>query len=168
MMHQFIRRAAVVALASVWLALPAHAQSNQPSAASLAAAKEILEIKGSTHLFDPVAPGVVEQVRLMFLQTNPMVSKDLNDVAARLRDQYAPRSSELRDNLIRTYATRFTEAELKELLAFYKTPLGRKAIQEEPKVLDDSMANMEDWSQKLTTEVIDKMRAEMKKKGHDL
>jgi len=168
MIHPFVGRIAVVALTSLWLGLPVHAQSAQPSAASIAAAKEILEIKGSTTLFDPVAPGVVEQVRLTLLQTNPMVAKDLNEVAARMREQYTPRSAELRDNLIRTYASKFSEAELKELLAFYKTPLGRKSISEEPKVLDEAMANMEDWSQKLTAEVIDKMRAEMKKKGHDL
>ena len=37
------------------------------------------------------------------------------------------------------YATHFTEAELKEMLAFYKTPVGMKLITEQPKVGDEGM-----------------------------
>jgi hypothetical protein len=41
-------------------------------------------------------------------------------------------------------------------------------VDEEPKALDESMANAGNWGDKLSEEVIDRMRAEMKKRGHDL
>ena len=68
----------------------------------------------------------------------------------------------------RIYAGHFTEAELKAILAFYQSPLGQKMIVEEPKALDESMANAGEWGDNLSEEVIAKMRAEMKKRGHDL
>ena len=43
------------------------------------------------------------------------------------------------------YAQRFTEAELKQLLAFYQSPVGKKALVEEPKVLDQAMAYAGTW-----------------------
>jgi hypothetical protein len=41
-------------------------------------------------------------------------------------------------------------------------------IAEEPKALDQSMTYAQDWARRLSDEVVVKMRAEMKKLGHDL
>ena len=40
------------------------------------------------------------------------------------------------------------------MLAFYKTPLGKKLIAEEPHVLDQSMNNAEAWANRLREEMI--------------
>ena len=55
-----------------------------------------------------------------------------------------------------------------EALAFYKTPLGRKMVSEEPKILDQSLKDAKAWADRLSEEVIGMFRAEMKKKGHDI
>jgi uncharacterized protein len=46
--------------------------------------------------------------------------------------------------------------------------LGRKIVNEEPKVLDDGFRRIQQWANKFSEEVMSKMRAEMKKKGYDL
>jgi hypothetical protein len=104
----------------------------------------------------------------VFLQMNPMLFRDLNEVASRLRSELAPRQAELSDEIARLYAARFTEQELRDVLAFYRSTLGRKVIAEEPKVLDAGMTYAQNWANKLSEEVLAKIRAEMKKKGHDL
>ena len=70
--------------------------------------------------------------------------------------------------IARAYASRFTEQELKEILAFYKTPLGKKLIVEEPKGVDDATKRVDEWANKFAEEVLARIRAEMKKKGHNL
>jgi hypothetical protein len=40
-------------------------------------------------------------------------------------------------------------------------------IAEEPKALDQSMSFAQDWSRKFSDEVLAKIRAEMKKRGHN-
>jgi hypothetical protein len=152
--------------AMVMLLGPASAQ--QPSAAALATAREIVDVKGTSALFNPVISGILERARITFLQTNPNLQRDLDAVGAQLRTEYAPRISEIRENLARLYAQRFTEVELKDVLAFYKSPLGVKVSAEEPKFVDDSMKFMDDWAEKLFAEVVNKFRTEMKKKGHDI
>jgi uncharacterized protein len=57
---------------------------------------------------------------------------------------------------------------LKQILSFYQSPLGQKLIDEEPKALDESMAMAGTWADDFSQDVINKMRAEMKKRGHDL
>jgi uncharacterized protein len=104
----------------------------------------------------------------MFMQTNFMWSKDLNEVAIIVEKQYQPRINEVVDTSARIYASHFTEQELKDLLTFYQSPLGKKAISEEPKALNESMSSAGRWADNLSLEVIDAMRAEMKKRGHDL
>ncbi len=159
-------RAALVALAAVLLVAPARAQ--QPTPGALAAARELMEIKGAKNMLEPVVLGIVEQARVVILQTNPSLAKDLDEVSAQLRTEYAPRTSEQLDEMTKLYAQRFTEQELKEAVAFYKTPLGKKIIVEEPKVLDQSFARIREWANKLEDEVRGRMRVEMKKRGHNL
>jgi uncharacterized protein len=160
--------AAMLALALA-LALGGGAvDAQQPSAGALATAKEVIAVKGAAAVYEPIVPGVIEQAKGMFLQANPMLSKDLNEVAAKLRAEYASRSAEVLNDVAKIYASRFTEQELKDTLAFYRSPLGRKLLVEEPAILDQSMRNAQNWANRLSEEVIIKIRTEMKKRGHEI
>ena len=159
------RAAAVVFTMAMFTGL---ASAEEPTPAAVAVAKELIVLKGSTQLWDAVVPGVIEQVKAVFMQTNPALGRELNDVAAQLRTEFAPRASQLVDQVAQLYARTFTEQELKDALTFYKSPLGRKIVNEEPKVLDDGFRRIQQWANKFSEEVMSKMRAEMKKKGYDL
>ena len=68
----------------------------------------------------------------------------------------------------KAYAARFTEQELKEIVAFYKTALGKKMLVEEPLAIETGFARAKEWANTFSNEVMARMRSEMKKKGHDL
>jgi hypothetical protein len=161
-----LSRFVAVGLALASLVAPAAAQS--PSPAAVAAAKELLVLKGATSMFEPLLPGVVDRMRMVFLQQNPTLAKDLSEVATSLKTELAVRVAELQEEAAKVYASKFTEQELKEILAFYRTPLGKKVVEEDPKILDQTLAMADQWLKKLENEVLSKMRAQMKKKGHDL
>ena len=144
------------------------ADAQQPSPAAIATAKEVITVKGATALWDPLVPGVIEQAKSVFVQANPTLLKDLNEVALKLRAEYAPRSQEVVNEVAKLYAARFTEQELKDMLAFYKSPLGKKLLIEEPSILDQSMRNAQSWADRLSQEVIGKIRTEMKRRGHEI
>ena len=163
-----IKPVRTVMLALVLSACVATAHAQQPSAAAIATAKELITVKGAAALYNPLIPGVVEQAKGVFLQTNPMLAKPLNDVAAKLRAEYAARNAEVLNDMATLYASHFSAQELKDALNFYKSPLGRKMIAEEPKVLDQAMKNAQVWADRLSQEIISRMRAEMKKLGHDI
>ncbi len=143
----------------------AHAAQAQ-SAASVALAGQILETKGAYAAFDPVVDGVIRFTKGTFLQINPNLTRDLDAVAAQITQEFVAKRQEARTEVARAYAAQFTEQELKDALAFYKGPLGKKIIDAEPKAFDAINKSMEAWSEKFAAEVNAKMRAEMRKKGH--
>ena len=163
----FTRTLCAAAIACLAFAQDARAQA-QPSAAAVALGREVVEAKGALNMFDSVIVGVIEYHKGVLLQSNPNLQKDLNDVAARLSTEFAPRRANVQTEIARAYASRFTEQELKEILAFYKTPLGKKLIVEEPKGVDDATKRVDEWANKFAEEVLVRIRAEMKKKGHNL
>jgi len=164
----FVRRAAIAGMALACLAgaLPAAAQ--QPSASAVATAKELLVTKGATTMFDPLIPGMIENTKNTFLPTNPGLFKDFNEVATRLRAELGPKRNEIVEQIARLYAQRFSETEMKEIIAFYKSPTGKKFATEEPQVIDQGLKQAEEWARRMSEEVMTRFRAEMKKKGHDL
>lgn len=166
MIARIVRLAPVAAL--VCLLGMAHAQAQGPSASAIATARELVQTKGGNAMFDPVIVSVVEQTKGALLQTNPQLAKDLNDVATQLRSEFAPRRDELIAQAARLYAERFSEQELKDMLAFYKSPLGKKMSMTEPQVLDETFNYIQQWGGRVSEEVMNRFRAEMKKKGHNL
>jgi uncharacterized protein len=164
----FVPTARAVALGLALAATTVCAQAQQPSAATLASARELMELKGVKNLVEPVVVGVVQQTTGTILQTNPGLSKDLDEVSAQLRNEYQPRIAEMTNEIVRLYAQHFSEQELKEAVAFYKSPAGKKILTEEPKILDESYARIQQWANRLQDEVMTRVRAEMKKRGHNL
>jgi len=156
-----------VALALLAVSVAAGQAQQKPSPAAVEMAREIVLLKGGDRIFSPLIPGVIEQSKNMFLQQNPALQKDLDDVAAKLRTEFAPRKTEVMTEVARAYASHFTEQELKEILAFYKSPVGKKVIEQEVKALEQSMGVAQQWAAKFSDEVVTKIRAEMQKKGHD-
>jgi hypothetical protein len=166
--------AVLAALAALGLAGPAVSQEPAPapppavSSAQLQLGKQIVEIKGIKAMFEPMVRGVVEKTKQAVLQSNFVWSKDINEIAANIAKNDEPRVNELVDATARYYASHFTEAELKTILTFYQSPLGQKMLVEEPKAVDESMAYAGEWGDNLSNEVLNKLRVEMKKRGHDI
>lgn len=159
-------RAAIVA-ASLVLSGAALAQQ-KPSPVALKTAGEIVKVTGALDLFAPIVPGVVEQSRQFFVQQNPMITNDVNEVAAQIRKDYEARISEVHTKVIDIYAANLSEQELKDILAFYSSPAGKKFLVAQPKIVDESLKYAQEWANSLSDEVIGKMREALKKKGHKL
>jgi hypothetical protein len=163
-----IRFAALLALAAGWFAVPA-AHAQEPTANALAFAQELIITKGANALFDPVIPGVIETAKNSFIPTNPSLGRELNEVAAVLHKEYEPaKRTDLLKEVARVYAQRFTEQELRDMVVFYKSPLGQKMIKQEPVALEQSFKQAQTWADGFSEVVLGRFRAEMQKKGHPL
>lgn len=147
---------------------PATLSNPNPSPASIATAKELLALKGAPEMFGGLVDNVVKSPQNTFLPTNPNLSKPMSEVTNQLLTEYAPKKDELLTEVARAYAKHFTEAELKELLVFYQSPVGRKALVTEASAVEDGFKYAQDWSGQFSEQVLTRFRAEMKKRGSDL
>jgi uncharacterized protein len=155
--------------------LPAGAQTPQAppplkdaSPAAIAAANEILSMKNARAMYAQAVPNIVAQTKDALLRENIMYQKDLNEVAVVVAKTLAGREKEIGDGMAKIYANEFTEQELKDLVVFYKTPLGQKLLSTEPKAIQFSMAYMNKWGQVFAEAVNEQFRIEMKKRGKDI
>jgi hypothetical protein len=165
--NSFSRIAFVATLACACLG-PLAAPAQQPSAAAVTLARDVIVTKGAGGLVDPLVRGVIESVKNSFVPTNPNLTRELNDVAAALHKELDGKRSEALDQLARAYAAHFTEQELKDLVVFYKTPLGQKFVKEEPAAIEDGLKRAQQWADTFADTVMARMRTEMQKKGHPL
>jgi hypothetical protein len=138
------------------------------SPAAMAAAKEILAMKNANAMYASAVPNVVEQTKNALMQTNLNYQKDLNEVAIIVAKNLAGREKEIGEGMAQIYANEFSEQELKDLVTFYKTPLGQKLLATEPRAIQFSMSYMNQWGQVFAQTVNDAFRAEMKKRGKDI
>ncbi len=113
-------------------------------------------------------PGIVQRTKDVLLQNNLNYQKDLNEVAVIVAKSLAGREKEIGDGMAQVYANEFTEQELKDLVTFYKSPLGQKLLASEPRAIQLSMSYMNQWAQIFAETVNAQFRAEMRKRGKEI
>jgi hypothetical protein len=166
-MLRSVCRTTHLAVLAVLLAVTTVQAQKKPSAEEMATAKELTQLIGAADLSKPLVAGVVEQAKVVFLQQNPGLSKDLNEIAAKVRTELEPRTSEFINEVARLYATHFTEQELKAIVAFYKSPVGKKMQALQPLIVTASGRFAQEWAGRLSDVAINKMQDELKKRGHN-
>ncbi|MGC2082013.1 MAG: DUF2059 domain-containing protein [Bradyrhizobium sp.] len=153
----------VLALA---LAGSASAQQTKPaSAACMAGAREILAMKNVAVMYANAVPGIVQQAKTQLVQSNLNYQKDLDDVALVVAKEFTGKEKEIGEGMAEAYCKEFTDKEITDLVAFYKSPLGQKLLAAEPRAIQGSMAYMNQWAQNFADVVTAQFRAEMKKRG---
>ena len=163
-----------LALGLALAAVPAGAQQPAPqqpaplkpaSPAAIAVAKELLTLKGVGSIYATAVPNIVQRAKDQLLASNLNYQKDLNEVAVIVAQSLAGREKEIGEQMAKIYASDFSEQELKDLVAFYKTPVGQKLLAQEPKTVQASMTYMQQWAQSFSDTVMGEFRSEMKKRG---
>ncbi len=155
---------------AVALALPGTAAlaQNKPTPAGIAAAKEILTLKNAPQMYQSIVPNIVQRTKDTLLQSNLNYQKDLNEVAVKVAHDFAGREKEITEEMAKIYATDFTEQELKDLVTFYKSALGKKLLEQEPKSIQASLSYMNEWAQKFSETVNAAFRSEMRARGKEI
>jgi hypothetical protein len=151
-------------------AAPAYFPQTAPvSDSQFALAKEIVGLTGIAKTFDPFIPAMLNELNGNLTRTRPELLADMNAV---MKDTIAPeftkRTNEMIDYAARLVANSMPESELKETLAFLKTSAGKHYTDLQPMILSRIVSGLEAWNRVLSVEMMDRVRAEMKKKGHDL
>jgi hypothetical protein len=151
---------------------PPAATATQPlkqgTPACMAAAREILTMKNATAMYANAVPNIVQQTKDQLMSNNLNYQKDLNEVAPIVAQAMAGREKEIGEGMAQIYCNEFSEKELVDLVAFYKSPLGQKLLLNEPRAIQFSMSYMNGWAQNFAEIVNGQFRAEMRKRGKQI
>ena len=139
-----------------------------PTAAHLAAARHLVVASGLSRAFAGVVPELMGKLNANFGQTRPEIAKDLKATLDALQPELSLYTDEMIDFAGRVYTTTLSEQECKDALAFFNSPIGKKYVDSQPAIFGSLGPAMGDWSKSVSVRMMDRVRAEMKKKGLDL
>lgn len=139
----------------------------QPTPSQVAVAREVIIGSGMGRSFEALVPTFGEQIKQLFV-TRPELAKDIDASLEQIRPEIEKRKDELISNAARLMATHLGEADLQQISAFFASPAGKKYVETQPLVLDDIFDAMREWANSTADFVLNRVREEMKKKGHTL
>ena len=87
---------------------------------------------------------------------------------AAVRPEFDKKVDEMIDSAAQLYTQRFSPKELEDVAAFFKSASGRKYVGMQPVLMSDMFVAMQAWSQKISVDMMSRVREEMRKKGHEL
>jgi len=114
------------------LAPAAHAQ--QPSASHAQAIEELLQVT----MFDKSMNLAIDVMIDSMIKADPQLKRG-EDVMRRFFNKYMSLKY-LKPELVQLYAEIFTESEVRELIAFNRTPLGQKMLTQAPELMQKGAA----------------------------
>ena len=74
----------------------------------------------------------------------------------------------LEEPVIAIYDANFSTDEIKQLVAFYQSPVGRKIMVQLPQLMQQSVTMGQSWGQQAGARAVERIRALAKQKGYDL
>ena len=165
MRRQFIKTMGLLAVV-VFLSGPALAQS--PAADAEAAARELVTTIKLGDQFKALLPMIFKSIKPAIVQNRPDVDHDFDALVPIVQQKMSARISELEDAVAVVYASNFSAAELRDLIAFYKTPTGQKLLEKTPSIAQQTMAAGQKFGQSAGAEAQKEMTDQLRNKGHAL
>jgi hypothetical protein len=156
-----------------------HAQTaaTQPAAPPAAAAQpvnpefekdilKLLEVTGAQRLGEQLTNNFMQQFGQAIRASNPNIPPRALEVANEVaRSFFTERYSELVPRMVQAYAKVLTPDDVKQMLAFYETPLGRRLIQVTPALSQAGAQAGQEWGQSMLPELQQALQKRFKAEG---
>jgi hypothetical protein len=165
-LHRTTFRAAVLAFGIV-VGLSGAVRADEVTPEHLAAAREAVDAAKTFKGFDNLLPLMVQNTQNRLIRLRPDQHQVISQVVDQESLQLASRRVDLDNDVARIMAKYFTQEELQQIAAFYKTTAGIKLADLLPKVSSEALQSVKGWSDRVGEELYEKSVAELKKKGVD-
>jgi hypothetical protein len=106
-------------------------------------------------------------------QMTQMLKQQRQDIPARVLDAlpeeigkvFEEHMPQLKEMMVHLYSRHFTTAEVKEMLRFYQSDLGKKTIQVMPQLAREGMELGQRWGQSVGPHLNERLRARFEREG---
>lgn len=167
-MSLFSRRAGFALAFGLGLWVPPALAQTTFSESQLALGRQIVSGSGLGRSFESTVPQMMTQIYQTIVRTRPELGPDLKAAMAGIEPEFVAQTSKMVDRAAQIVASQLSEAEMKDVAGFFSSPSGKKYVATQPQALDAIVVSMEGWNREMSAAISERLRAEMKKKGHDL
>ena len=128
----------------------------------------LLKMTGAEALGIQIGVSVTNQMIDSLMKQNPEIPPN---AVASIKDEiskvFAEEMPKLMSEVVPVYAKHFTQDEIKGLIAFYSTPLGKKSIAAMPAVMNECMQVGQAWGKDLAPGLVPRLESRLKKEGFE-
>jgi hypothetical protein len=110
---------------------------------------QLMELTGMAKLGNQMMTNIISSYK----QNYPAATTEFWDAFMKEADM-----SQLFEKIIPVYEQNFTDDDIKQLIVFYQSPVGRKMIDKMPVIMQQSMQIGSEWGKQLSEKVIEKLK----------
>jgi len=163
-MKNSIRVSFVAVFLTAMAALSPARADTDPEA--LKTAKAILEATNASATGTQMITVLMKSLTGILTASNPGKGQEISDILNQVvLPEFQKSMPDLVELTAHTYADNFSAAELKQILAFYQTDIGKKLIQRQPEIVREQISVGQTFAATLMARVHDKMLDALKAKG---
>ncbi len=160
--------ASILVLAISLCGRPAAAQAPSPPPDAMAAARELVTASRAADQLKTLLPLIMQQLKPAIVQGRPEVARDFDAVMPQLIESANARSEAFAEATAVIYANNFTADELRQVTAFYRSPVGQKFLEKMPAIAQESLAMGQKFGQALAGDLRNRIIEELRKRGHNI
>ena len=134
--------------------------------------KELMRATGASKIGVQFAAAISQELGRTLRKARPDIPERvfgvLQQEMLQLFEERIEAPGGLMDRVVPIYEKHFTSDELSQMLAFYRTPAGRKAVETLPAIMSESVQVGQAWGQSLGPEINRRVQAALKREGIEL
>jgi uncharacterized protein len=154
---------------SLLFALSSPCSADELTAAKRADIEKLLEMTGTAALGKQMGTAVMGQMAQAIRKMRPDIPQRVIDaLPGEVGAVFEANMDAFKEQVIPLYSKYFTASEIKGMIAFYSTDLGKKTISVMPSLMAESMAAGQQWGQSLGPQIDARIKARCKNEGYPL
>jgi len=158
----------VLALAASLMAVTSFgARADEPSSSALTIAAQVIADIGLKASVDSEVPTLAGEIQSQLSQLHPEMGSTLHESLVKLLPEFQSADASVLADLAHVLASKMNEQELKDTLTFFESPTGKKYLATQPLLLQELAISAQVWRPKLASDMMLRLREEMKKKGYE-
>ena len=131
--------------------------------------ERLIDTTGAMGVGRQMSTAMIGQIIGAVRKAHPQIPKDKLDALAGIVNAVIDENTpSFKQQVVSLYHKYFDHAEVKQLMAFYSTDLGKKAVRVMPALVQEGMEAGRQWGQSLGPEIERRVRAQLKKEGYDM
>jgi hypothetical protein len=107
-------------------------------------------------------------LRPALTQDRPEIERDFDAMMPMMVEAFAPYFAAMVNDIATVYANNFTVAELRDMEAFYRQPVGQKLLARSQAIAQQSAQVGQEASRKATEDLRKRLTEALRQKGHKL
>lgn len=155
-------------IACMFLSSISVSAAQTPSPDAMIAARSLVTTMKLADQYKALLPAILLGLKPALTQDRPEIERDYDAMMPMVADAFTPYYSAMVDGAATVYANNFTVAELREIEAFYRQPVGQKLLEKSPVIAQQSAQAGQDIGRKAADDLRTRLTEALRQKGHKL